>query len=354
MPALGTGTGPAAAAGFRRLVNITIFATFALIVIGGIVRVSDSGLGCGPAGSGTQGWPLCNGEILPFVSGISGETVIEFTHRIAAAIVGLLVLAVLWKAWTTLREQKAIVRTSAFALFLVLAQAVLGGITVEENLSAELVAAHLGLAMIFLATLLSLSHATAPGRVAERSLAADSLSDRSANRSEQPSTPALRGVAALASLLVLATIVVGGYVAGTEGHGTLDQPVAGAHTACGQEFPLCGSGALFPFGRDPLVDAQLTHRALMYLAAIAVIALVAMALRRGIRHRVFPAALAILFAQILLGALNVWLGKHAGLIVAHLTLGSILWATVAYASISLVPSRQTVNARRRQGEALPA
>ena len=35
---------------FRRLAAATAFATFALIVVGGIVRVSESGLGCGPAG----------------------------------------------------------------------------------------------------------------------------------------------------------------------------------------------------------------------------------------------------------------------------------------------------------------
>ena len=41
-------------AGFRRLALATVLATFLLIIVGGIVRVSDSGLGCGPAGSGLQ------------------------------------------------------------------------------------------------------------------------------------------------------------------------------------------------------------------------------------------------------------------------------------------------------------
>lgn len=346
MPALETGTGPAALPGFRRLVTITILATFALIVIGGIVRVSDSGLGCGPAGSGTHGWPLCTGQVLPFISGISGETVIEFSHRLAAGIVGLLAIALVWIAWRRLRENKLILRTSILALVLVLAQAGLGGITVEENLDKVLVAAHLGLAMIFLATLLALLHATSPAR-----------SDRSAPTAGSPlahSSSGLRSLAAVASVLVLATIVAGGYVAGTEGHGTVNQPVAGAHTACGTEFPLCGNGAFMPFGRDPLVDAQLTHRALMYLTAIAVIALVGIAWRRGIRDWAFPAMLGLLLAQILLGALNVWLGKHAGLIVGHLSLGTLLWAAVAYASMHLVPSRQAVASPTRQGEALPA
>ena len=74
---------------FRRLVNLTIVATFALILIGGVVRVSDSGLGCGPPGSGSHGWPLCDGQVIPF---LQGSTLIEFSHRIAAGIVGILIL----------------------------------------------------------------------------------------------------------------------------------------------------------------------------------------------------------------------------------------------------------------------
>ena len=42
---------------FRRLAYLTAALTFALIVVGGVVRISDSGLGCGAAGSGTEGWP---------------------------------------------------------------------------------------------------------------------------------------------------------------------------------------------------------------------------------------------------------------------------------------------------------
>ncbi len=45
--------------GFRRLALATGVATFLLILLGGVVRVSGSGLGCGPAGSGFHGWPLC-------------------------------------------------------------------------------------------------------------------------------------------------------------------------------------------------------------------------------------------------------------------------------------------------------
>ena len=43
------------------------------------------------------------------------------------------------------------------------------------------------------------------------------------------------------------------------------------------------------------------------------------------------------FLQILLGALNVWLGENPALIVAHLALATVLWATVVHAATSLLP-----------------
>ncbi len=150
---------------FRRLVTATIVATFVLILIGGIVRVSDSGLGCGPEGSGTHGWPLCEGGVIP---AHSAESMIEYSHRIAAGIVSVLMLMVAWRAWRTLRDYRWIVGLSAIAGVLVLAQAGLGGLTVEEGLHEYLVAAHLGLAMIFLGTLFALRRLASAAEPAAR------------------------------------------------------------------------------------------------------------------------------------------------------------------------------------------
>jgi heme A synthase len=136
-------------------------------------------------------------------------------------------------------------------------------------------------------------------------------------------------------VLLLATIVAGGYVAGTEGEGTPDQPVLGAHLACGEQFPTC-LNKFMPFQYGRLVDIQLTHRLFMYLTTIAIAAMTAVAWRRRVSSRAFLVIPLLLACQILLGASNVWLGKHPGLIVAHLTLATILWASVVYAAASLV------------------
>jgi heme A synthase len=305
---------------FRRLVDVTIVATLALIVIGGVVRVSDSGLGCGPGGSGTEGWPLCGGRLLPF---LRSTAIVEFSHRVAATIVVVLIALLVWQAFRRLADRGWVAWLSVTAAVLVLGQAVLGGFTVENNLHEVFVAAHLGLAMLLLGTLIALRRAADPERALDR----------------DPGV-AVRASAIVACVLVLAKIVAGGYVAGTEGEGTPGEPVSGgAHLACGHEFPTC-LGGFMPFGRASLIDAQLTHRALMYLAAVAVLTMFALARVRRVRSRAFPLAVALLLAQILLGALNVWLGKHAELVVAHLTMGTLLWGTVVYAASEVVPARE--------------
>ena len=136
-------------------------------------------------------------------------------------------------------------------------------------------------------------------------------------------------------MLILATIVAGGLVAGTEGEGTPTEPVLGAHTACGEQFPGCVD-KFMPFGVDRLIDIQLMHRLFMYLTALAVLALVAVAIRQRAPSRSFVAVGGLVAGQILLGAANVWFGKHAGLILAHLSLGTAIWATIVYANTTLM------------------
>jgi heme A synthase len=309
---------------FRRRLNATMLTTFALIVIGGVVRVSDSGLGCGPAGSGTEGWPLCGGRALPF---LEQNAVIEFSHRVAATIVAVLIVVLAVQALRRLRDHRWLVRGSCAAVLLVLVQAGLGGLTVEHGLHSALVAAHLALAMLLLALLIGLH------RIARPSESSPPLDG----------ARALRVAAAVSTVLRFATIVAGGYVAGTEGEGTANEPALGAHLACGEQFPTCLDGFM-PFQYGRLVDIHLTHRLFMYLTAIAVAAMTAVALRQRLRDpesrgRLTPFLVApvLLALQILLGALNVWLGENPTLIVAHLTLATMLWATVVQAATSLLP-----------------
>ena len=304
----------------RRLVLATAIATFVLIIVGGVVRVSDSGIGCGPAGSGFHGWPFCNGDVVP---GVSVHSIIEYTHRVVAGVVSLMIVSIVVLAW---RRHREYLLPAVGLLVLILAQAALGGATVEDNLEEAYVAAHLCLAMLLLGGLIYLY----------RSVTGTPAADGG---------PGLRPLAIAASVAVLCTIVAGGYMAGTQNYGRADYQLGdGAHHACGKEFPTC-NGELFPFGKARLVDIHLTHRAFMYLAAILVISLVVVAIRRGVLTRWAWGLAALLAVQILVGALNVWLDEYELLIVLHLALGTLLWATTVGLTLQLAPARERAPGR---------
>jgi heme A synthase len=285
------------------------------LVVGGIVRVSESGLGCGAGGSGTQGWPLCGGSVIPLVG--NENRLIEFSHRLLATVVVILIALLCWRAYRDLRHRGWAFRGSLIAGVLVLAQAGLGGLTVEHSLAEELVAAHLGTAMLLLALVLWLGAKSRSELATESGTAA-------------PVVRGLKPFASVAAVLLLSAIVAGGYMAGTEEEGVSDvgPNITGAHLACGHQFPECGSGKFLPFGNNRLTDIHLTHRALVYLATIAIIVLLSVAYARGSRDRLLALAALLLLCQLLLGALNVWLGEHGPLIVAHLATATLLWAAV--------------------------
>jgi heme A synthase len=296
---------------FRRLADLTAVATFLLIVVGGVVRVSESGLGCGPGGSGTEGWPLCGGEVIPLVGDVN--RIIEFSHRVLASVVTVLIALLAYRAYRGLRELHWPLRGSIAAGVLVLAQAGLGGLTVENSLDEELVAAHLGLAMVLLGLLLWLD-----------------LRARAAGQTGPQPLRGMKSIAAVAVGLLLGAIVAGGYMAGTEEEGVSEAKpnIAGAHLACGEQFPGCLNSGALPLGESRLTDIHLTHRVLVYGATLAILALIAVAYRRGARDWALAVAGFLLLCQLVLGALNVWLGEHAALIVAHLTVATLLWSSV--------------------------
>jgi heme A synthase len=310
----------------RRLVLATGIATFVLIIVGGVVRVSDSGLGCGPAGSGFHGWPFCNGDVVP---GVDLNSIVEYTHRVLAIVVGLMILTLFVQAW---RRHRQLLPATGALLVLVIAQGALGGATVEENLEEVYVAAHLGLAMLLLGGLLYLWRVVRGAQV-------------------EAGGAGLRVLSIAATAAIFCTIVAGGYMAGTQNYGRADYRLGqGAHHACGKEFPTC-NGEFMPFGRAELVDIHLTHRAFMYLASILVITLVVVALRRRVAVRYAWALAALLAIQILVGALNVWLDEYELLILLHLALGTLLWATSLGVTLQLAPARERA---RRRAEAVAA
>src|SRR5438093_577178 len=128
---------------YRAVVYVSLLASFLVVVWGGVVRVTGSGLGC-------PDWPLCHGQFLP---SLDPATRIEWTHRFLAIVSGLTVAAMV--VWTIViyRADRRVLAIALVAAVLYPLQAVLGAITVVLELPPEWVTIHLANAELLLAAL---------------------------------------------------------------------------------------------------------------------------------------------------------------------------------------------------------
>jgi len=119
---------------------VALIALTLIVFTGAAVRLTGSGLGC-------PDWPRCYGHLYP---PLHTHSVIEFSNRVVGGIVGVVtVLAVLF-AWRRRPLRRDLLWLSLALPAGVVAQAVLGGYTVEEKLAPGYVMAHFALSMVIL------------------------------------------------------------------------------------------------------------------------------------------------------------------------------------------------------------
>ena len=123
---------------FQKLAAITLATTILLVIVGVIVRATDSGLGC-------PDWPLCHGQIIPPLD--DPKAWIEWLHRGIAVVIGFEILGLAGLAIRDHRDRPSLLWPSLFAVGLVGFQAWLGRETVRLGNSGESVTAHLAAAM---------------------------------------------------------------------------------------------------------------------------------------------------------------------------------------------------------------
>ena len=120
-----------------------IVAALGQVTLGGVVRVTDSGLGC-------PDWPLCHGQIIP---PFDAPTLIEYSHRLSATVLGLFVVGTAIIVWKRHRHDPHTVYASMSTLALWVAAALLGGLAVLTELEWWAVLIHLAIAETLIACL---------------------------------------------------------------------------------------------------------------------------------------------------------------------------------------------------------
>ncbi len=282
---------------FQVLAWVAAIATYLLIVFGAIVRITGSGMGCG------DHWPLCNGHLFPPLD--DPTTVIEWLHRLIAALISIPIALTAFFTWRARRAGgPGAPGTAAYwAIGLLIPQALLGAITVKLELPDWTVILHFMTASIMLAALLlaGLNRPLFGG-------------DRSA-----------RGALIIGFLVVLLGAL------------TANMDAAGACTG----FPLC-NGQIWPTGGG-LQHVHWVHRLLAYALTLHVIGW-AMRSRRmadGGRRSIGPwVVLGLVTLQVIVAAGLVTAGLPPAMQAVHVAVGMALWAALVI--VASAPVRRPV------------
>jgi len=279
---------------FRRLAVVTALFAYLQIALGGLVRVSGSGLGC-------PDWPLCHGRPYPPAN---VHSIIEYSHRLVGSVTGVLIIATVLLAWVVWRSRRPVVAWLATASLIgVVGEGALGGVVVANDLSSWLVLAHLGLAMMILGFLVATAvMAGAPST----GLAA----------------PTFKRLAAVAAGATYVLLLTGSSVV-----------ASGADSSC-RTWPLCGSGFSLDFtGANAFT---MLHRgSVLVIGALLVYVLVS-ALRRPGLAAPAAATLGVFLAQVAVGA-GAALTDGAFFNGLHVALATLVWAGMLTTALLTLP-----------------
>jgi heme a synthase len=287
----------------QRSVLVALVANIVIVISGGTVRVTGSGLGC-------PTWPRCDPDSwVPLPGGEhSGlQTAIEFGNRLLSLVVLLAVIAVFVEVRRT-RPHRRPVELLAWVLVAgVAGQVVVGGITVLTQLTPQIVALHFLLSMLLIAAAVTLYHQVRP--VAP----------------EQPPGRGVRGLTNVLVPLAFVVLVLGTVVTGAGPHG--------------------GDAAAPRYALDIRTVAFL-HAQSVWLVVGVTLALLVVTWHHGPARlrRAVRILFAIELAQGLVGYTQYWLGIPEALVALHIVGATLFWTAVMAVWNLVDPVRATPEA----------
>ena len=300
---------------FTRLVALS---TLVLIFAGGLVTSTGSGLSV-PDWPNSYGWFMLSFPLDKMVGGI----LYEHGHRLIASTVGFLIVVLAVWLWRS-EPRRWVRRLGYLALAAVVAQGILGGITVLFFLPEPISISHAALAQLVFCLTVSIAVFLSRGWM-------DGYRAPAARAAAPPAPdPVLQRIAALTTAVIYVQILVGATMRHTE---------AGLAIP---DFPLA-FGHLLPTHLDARIAVHFAHRVGALVVTILILATTGhvFAHHRGRRELRRPALLLVLLlcTQVTLGAYVIWTAKQFVINSAHVANGALVLATSLVLTLRAYRSR---------------
>jgi heme a synthase len=293
--------------GHRTLLLVTSLLTLVLVIMGGVVCITDSSRGC-------PDWPACYGRLVP---PLRVDSILEYTHRVLAALTSTLIVASAIAGWRRARAVRWVSWPPLLAIAFLIAVSIFGAMVVLRGLEPGLAAVDLGsaltvLALMVAATVVAFARRQDPGL---------------------PDGPALHNPLArlaLGTLILVFVVLVSGVLVAA----------SGSPLRC-LGWPLYGGAWPVAEGRQWL---QVARGALAVVAGASVLAVAVQAWRGrpglGAIQLIATAAGLFFLAEAVVGALMVLYEPALALQVIHAALAAALWASLVALAVwaGLAPS----------------
>lgn len=295
--------------------TVTLFLTFIMILLGGIVKTTGSSLAC-------PDWPTCNGSLVP---PMRGAVAIEHSHRLLGTVIGILTALMVLFTVPYRKMDPKLHKAALLALVFVIIQGLLGGLTVLTRITPAISAFHLALSHLFFGVLLFVYYKSCEHREPPQEKLPQEIPSKFLRNAK------------IATVLVFVQICLGAIIRHYDLGGVCG---LGWENSVFCADLVTGNHTVWPMN-DLKQELHMLHRLNGILVLVSLIALTIPLLKfaKQIGHkslrRLIIAIHAVVTLQVLVGISVVGTSIALHPITLHLALGLTLWALVLSVIIKL-------------------